>query len=334
MQKSIAPTLLDVARHAGVNKVTASIVLSGGSGNTRVAETTRQRILASARELQYQPNAVARSLRRRHTHIIGFYMSGSLDTRNPFLAEIISGLHAGCEEHHRDFLIHGAIRGRAIDDIVAELLNGKVDGLALHVSTDDALVARLAASPLPVIALANPVPALPSVVADEVAGGRLLVEHLALGGRRSLFYIGSPFPLSSAIRRAEAFEVAAQQHGLLLLESRADDPESTGLPAVEEFLALPASRRPSAIACWNDALAYRVVEALRARRIRIPEQVAVVGFDGSRSAIPAAYTLTTVRAPWRQVAQTAVSLLIAQQAGQPPPPETMLPVEFVHGDTA
>ena len=333
MLKATAPTLADVAQHAGVNSVTASIVLSGGRGNTRVSEATRQRILASARDLQYQPNALARSLRNRKTHIIGFYLSALIDTRNLFLSEIVSGLHAGCEQHRRDFLIHGTFRGDSTEDILAELLNGKVDGLAVHVSADDPLTERLAACHLPVVALANPVSHLPSVTADDAKGAQMLVEHLARQGHRAVLYGVCPFPLSSATRRYEAFCHSAAARDIRVTTSSTFAEDYNGVLTAKMFVNMPVRERPTAIACWNDDFAYHLIGHLHTQGVRVPDDVAVVGFDGSTSEIPPAYRLTTIRAPWRQVAQTVISLLVDQREGQTLPMETMLPVEFVAGDT-
>lgn len=333
MRKEGAATLNDVAARAGVNKVTASIVLSGGRGNTRVSDATRQRILDAAGELQYLPNALAQSLRRRRTHTLGFYMGGFIDTRDLFLSEIVSGLQQGCEQNRHDFLMHGTFRGDSTGDIYAELLNGKVDGLVLHVPSGDPLVPRLAASRLPVVAVANPVPNLASVTVDDAGGSRLLARHLAEKGHRRVAYAVSPFKLSAAVRRYEAFLQAADECDMPVTAERARDAAGILSDFEQAYLALPARERPTAIVCWNDHFAYVLIERFRALGIRVPDDVAVAGFDGSTTLIPPAYRLTTVRAPWREVARTAVALLIENQ-GKPAPDETTLPVELVAGDTA
>ncbi len=333
MAKENAPTLIDVAEKAGVNKVTVSVVLNGSQANTRVSNATRERILAAAKELNYQPNALARSLRRRQTNIIGFYMGGFMDTRNLFLSEIVSGLQQGCELNCRDFLMHGTFRGASTDDIYAELVNGKVDGLILHVRGNNPLVQRLADSYLPVIAITDAVPSLPSVTIDDVAGSRLLAQHLAEKGHRRILYGTSPFPLASVHRRHAAFCEAASDLGMTVVTDLARHDDLLPSPLEARFLALTPRERPTAVVCWNDNFAYLMIEYFRRSGIRVPEDLAVTGFDGSTTAIPPAYRLTTILAPWRQVAQTAVSLLIAQKEGNPPPAETMLPVEFMLGET-
>lgn len=328
VNQEAAPTLVDVAHRAGVNKVTASIVLSGGSGNTRVSEATRQRIVQAAADLHYQPNAVARSLRNRRTHTIGYYMSGPLDMRDVFLSEIASGLQQGCEQNRHDFLMHGTFRGRYTDEVYTHLLNGKIDGLVLHVENDDPLMPRLAASRLPVIAVANPVPDLPSVTVDDAAGSRLIAQHLAGKGHRRIMYAASSFPLTSAIRRHAAFMDLVEEFGLEVNTASTSEPSKVA----ETILQMSAQRRPTAVVCWNDLTAYRLIQQLSVLGIRVPGDIAVTGFDGFTSQVPPAYILTTVRAPWHEVAKTAVDLLCSAN-GKQPVGETIFPVELVVGET-
>lgn len=334
MARQGAPTLSDVAQRAGVNKVTASIALSGGQGNTRVSAATRERIFAVARELHYQPNALARSLRRRQTNIVGFYMGGFIDTRNLFLSEILSGLQEGCEQNRRDFLMHGTFRGDSTDDIYAELVNGKVDGLVLHVKLHDPLLPRLATCHVPIVAIVDPVPGIPSVTVDDVAGARMQAKHLASKGHSHVLYGACPFPLASSRRRQEAFCAAARELGMDVTIETARRDDKLPSPVENYFLGLPAQKRPTAVVAWCDRFAYLFMEHVRQQGVRVPEDLAVIGFDGSTSVIPAAYRLTTIAAPWREVARTAVSLLLSRNEGKALPEETMLPVELVVGDTA
>ncbi len=314
--------------------MTASIALSGGQGNTRVSAATRERIVAAARDLHYQPNALARSLRRRQTNIIGLYMGGFIDTRNLFLSEILSGLQEGCEQNRRDFLMHGTFRGDSTEDIYAELVNGKVDGLVLHVKLHDPLLPRLATCHMPIVAIVDPVPGVPSVTVDDDTGARLQARYLASKGHRRVLYGACPFPLASSIRRQEAFCDEASKLGMQASVAVARRDDLIPSPVEHQYLNLPAGERPTAVVAWCDRFAYLFTEHVRNHGVNVPNDLAVIGFDGSTSVIPAAYRLTTVAAPWREVARTAVSLLISQNEGNTLPGETMLPVELVVGDTA
>ncbi|HZP84274.1 MAG TPA: LacI family DNA-binding transcriptional regulator, partial [Chthonomonadaceae bacterium] len=154
-----AVTISDVAARAGVSMMTVSNVLSNNQARRRhVSEETRARVLEAIEQMKYRPNANARSLRRRRTNIIGFYAGhGYINPENAFLAAILGGLKEGCDAHRKDLLIHGTFRGKEITDIYMELADGRIDGLVLYAPTNDPLIALLAESALPVIALADAV---------------------------------------------------------------------------------------------------------------------------------------------------------------------------------
>ncbi len=339
---ALGGTLTEVAQRAGVNKVTASMVLSGGGGNTRVSEATRQRIIQAAEELRYRRNPLARTLRDRKTRIIGLYIGGFIDIRNNFLGEVMSGLQQGCEQNRHDFLMHGTFRGNSVDDIYAELANGKVDGLVVLTNKQPELIYKLAASHLPIIALADPHPKIASVSVDDVRGSRMLAELLASRGHRHVLYGVCPYPLSSATRRLKAFQDAAQELGIVVSTRIGRGDGGVVSEAEVDFLAwrggadrkdLDHRNCPTAIVCWNDEMAHGVIDCMADHGVRVPEDVAVVGFDGWELSIKPRYRLTTVRAPWRDAARLAVDLLVTNP-GKLAEEDTILPVELVAGNTA
>ena len=338
---ALGVTLTQVARQAGVNKVTASKVLTGGGGNTRVSEATRQRILQAADDLRYRGNPLARTLRDRKTHIIGLYIGGYIDVRNNFLGEIISGLQQGCEQNRHDFLMHGTFRGNSIDDIYAELTNGKVDGLVVLMNKQPELIDKLAVSHLPIIVLADPYPKLASVSVNDAHGSRMLAELLASKGHRHVLYGVCPYTLSSAIRRLEAFQEAARGLGLVVSTRIGRGDMGVVSEAESDFLSWRShsaakkadhGSRPSAIVCWNDEMAHGVIHFMSDQGLSVPEDVAVAGFDGWELSVKPHYRLTTVRAPWRDTARLAVDLLVANP-GKLAEEDTILPVELVAGNT-
>jgi len=142
----------------------------------------------------------------RSTNVIGIYSGiGYLNAVSPFLSELIGGLQEGCDQHHKDLLVHGTFRGLSVDDVYAELLDGRLDGLVVQALPSDPLVVRLAASHLPVVALADAISSVPSVVVDDYAGG-------ACSGRARCREGSSPTALSrfrqvDRIRRAAAFRL-------------------------------------------------------------------------------------------------------------------------------
>jgi len=335
MAEKTFATLEDVSRRAGVSKYTVSAVLNGTRSNTRVSTATRERILTAVRDLGYQPNAVARSLRRRRTDLIGLYNArGYFDARNRFLAEIMGGLQEGCVQFDRDLIVFRTVHDRHVDQIYHDLVDGRVDGVVLYAPDEDALAQRLAESHVPAIAIADAVPSLPSIVVDDAMGGRLQAEHLAARGHRRVLYRGFPWPARSVQRRKEAFHDTAARLGMTVLEGWPEMPDEHGLSRQErELLTLPAGERPTAAICWEDSHADRLLLECRSLGLRVPEDLAVVGFDGIPLGREPAWHLTTIQAPWASVAETAVRLLVDQMAGKDVPAETVLPVKLLVGET-
>lgn len=332
-----AATMSDVARHAGVSNAAASAVLSGTRSNARVSEATRRRVQQAALDLHYTRNEVARALRRQRTDIIGLYLwHQDLDTRGPFLAEIVGGLQRGCDRHQKDLLVHGTFRGESIEDIFNRLVSGKIDGLILFAEPGDPLVDRLAAAALPVVTVADVVPPLPGVTVDDAGGSRLLAQYLAERGHRRVLYRRGPITHSSTARRYAAFREAAETLALTVLEDPGRAFAADSVFSEYETAALKASavERPSAIICWNDDLADVTLGCCEKLGLRVPSDIAILGFDGLTSRMRPSRRLTTVRAPWSEVASTAVDLLIQRMGGAAIPAETIMPIEFVVGETA
>lgn len=336
MEKTSAPTMQDVARKAGVNRVTVSVVLNNAQASTKVSESTRARILAAAAELRYQPNAIARSLRRRRTNIIGFYSGDAFsDASNPFISQIISGLQKGCKQYRQDILLHSNFGGGSADVVYAELANGKIDGVILYTPLEDPLIQYLADSHVPTVALADALPHIPSVLVDDAAGGRLQAEYLAQKGHRHIFYQSLRRESNSVRRRVEAFCEAAAGYGMSVVKG--DDMDiNGGLGEIGRALLTDTSRSecPTAVVCWEDLCAYRVLGDLLAMGQRVPDDLVVMGFDGIMPPVEPLRRMTSVRAPWREVARTAVSVLLSRVEGKEVAQETVLPVELLVGNTA
>ena len=332
VEKQYRPTIKDIAERAGVSKMTVSAVL-GGSKTVRVSEATRQRVLDVVKQVGYRPNIAARNLRRRRTDILGIYTRyGYLNGRSYFLTELLGGLQEGCDTHQKDLLLHGAFHGHSTERILSELADGRVDGLVLLTNDDDPLVPLLIDSGLPAVAIVDAVPGLPSVVADDASGMRQIVEYLAGQGHRSFFYRDRSYPRVSAQCRLLSFRETVAALGLEAVESVALDTLDRLTPPETEWMRRPRAQRPTAAVCWNDAAADDLLRHCRSRGLRVPEDLAVTGYDG---VTPAGYDawLTTVRAPWLQVARTAVDLLMRRIEGEALPAETALPVELILGDT-
>jgi DNA-binding LacI/PurR family transcriptional regulator len=327
-------SIKDIARESGLSVTTISRVLNDRAPH--IPPSTRQRVRQVADRMGYRPNAIAQSLRQRSTNIIGFCSGngGAVDLSDPFMAEVVEGMHKGAVEAGKDFLMQGAVAGRSAEGIYRELLNGKIDGLVLFTSPGAPLVELLSASTLPVVVITDAVPTLPSVVADDAGGSRMLARYLAGKGHTRVLYRKSPLHTESDVRRLAAFCDEAAALGITIVDTIDHFWTYTLSEREKEWLRAPAGERPTAIVAWNDMVAYQALVPCLEMGLRVPEDVAIVGFDGFRSLQKPAYQLTTIRAGWSNVARKAVELLVAQLEGHVIPIETVMPVELVIGDTA
>ncbi len=332
-------TAKDIARELNLSQPTVSRILSGDERH-RVSSVTRQRVLDAARRHQYQPNAVARSLRHGRTHLVGLYTNHNYDARNDFLGAIIGSLQRACEAQDLDLLLHSAFRNGSPDDIYGKLRNGRIDGLILHTGGDDPLIGILGRSSLPVVAVADSLPDLPAVICDDADGMRQLIAHLRGRGHRRFAFLAPRESLTSVERRRAAFEdetaragVAPHDSPVLLIDF--ENPVlASGDGQASVLDTLLGGEHPAAVCCWNDRTAYNLLQACGERGVRVPEDLAVAGFDGFLATKAPRWRLVTVRCPWDDVAATALQTLQRLMVGQEIAPETCLPVTLVPGDTA
>lgn len=337
------PTLKEIAERVGVRTSTASVVLNGAKSGTKVSEQTRQAILDVARELNYRPNALARSLRRRRTGIVGFFSGYEyLDPRNPYIAEVLSGLQQGCSRQGLDLLLYTPNAGHTPEEIVANLSNGRLDGLVMTARPEHPISSLLIDAQLPVVAIADRLPGVPCVVVDAEEGGRLQARHLHERGHRRVLYLPADYPFPSVIERHRSFVEEAEGLGMEVVEGtplsghleHENIVEGARLRMSDTDVArLRTPDAPTAIQCWDDGPAYRVASQLASLGFRVPEDVAVMGYDGFMPSVEPRWRLSTVRAPWRAVGEAAVQTLHACIEGLPYLSEIVLPVELVVGST-
>ncbi len=327
-------TLKDVAEKVAVSPYTVSVVLNGSKSNTRVSDATREKIVIAAKQLGYRPNGLARALRQRSTNIIGLYFGyGSLEPHDPFHAEVLTGLQRGCEACEKDLMIHYSFHRYGVEEVFNELVGGKIDGLVLLASPSDPLVPRVRASGLPVVAMTDSLDGIPSVIADDAAGSRLIAEHLASKGHTTIMYRVCPGESDSAGRRYDAFRTHATRLGITIHEGRTEDWRGSVSRQERELLTDRERLGLTASVCWGDPSANALLSFCKSSGISVPTDLAIVGFNGIELSVEPAHRLTTVHAHWAEVAQRAVQTLADQIAGKVVPMWSVLPVEFVEGDT-
>jgi DNA-binding LacI/PurR family transcriptional regulator len=329
-------TLQAVAERAGVNRVTAAVALGKSpQGGTRVSAATRLRVQEAALELGYAPNAIAQALRGERTNIIGYYAGyEALDAHSPFTAAILQGLQRSCRSYNQDLLLFGSFMRDTVDSIYATLTSGKIDGLVVLPTPNSPVMDRLFDSHLPVVAIANSHPNAPSVIVDDAAGSIMLAHYLAQKGHRHILYRTQAQPRTSSKNRLDAFCAAAQELGLDVMLTHEGEVHHTLTPEEMAILQSPARQRPTAAVCWMDISAYVLLEHCESIGLRVPDDLAIAGFDGVPLDIKPKRVLTTVCAPWVDVAAQAVEYLQWLLEGKEVPAQTILPVQFCAGDTA
>jgi DNA-binding LacI/PurR family transcriptional regulator len=315
-------TLRDVAREAGVSVRTVSNVVSG---SVHVAPATRAQVEASLQKLGYRPNLVARNLRRGRTGLVALAFP-ELDV--PYFAELARAI-VGVTRQHGITVVIEQTDGRA--DYERELLEGGArsalfDGLILSpLALGVGEVADLAGG-LPVVLLGEREAhhRLDHVAIDNVAAARVATAHLAEQGRRRIAAIGYQHPETNqtAHLRARGYEEALTAAGLPL------DPElriftgyyhrDLGARAMRTLLDLPEP--PDAVFCFNDLLALGAMREALSSGVRIPRDLAVVGFDDIEDGRYSTPTLTTISPDKKHIAHVAVQMLIARVAGDPSKP--------------
>ena len=329
-------TLEDVAKLAGVSKMAVSVVLNGARSGTRVSQQTRERILAAALELEYRVNPIARSLKTRQTGTIGFYSGNhSLEDRSPYLTEILLGIRAAADEYAKDLLMFGVFDGKSEAEVFRALSDGRVDGLVIHAGPDDPVVKLLAGSNFPVVAHTDALGSIPSVVVDDEAGGHMQASMLHEKGHRRVLLRTSLHPYVSVGRRTSAFQAEAERLGMhVVLGKKTTHGEDHALTDEElSLFAKDRADRLTAIACWDDGCAYIQIPQLLAADLRIPEDVAMIGFNGVEPIYPLAWDVVSIECHWEQVARMAVKILLDRIRGVEVPPEVRLPVKIKPGTT-
>lgn len=324
----------DVAEQAKVSPFTVSVVLNGSKSNTRVSEATRVRILEAATALGYQPNGLARALQSRKTNILGLYFGyGQLEPHDPFHAEILTGLQKGCEATKKDLMIHYSFHQYSVGEVFSELVCGKIDGLILIASPSDPLVEKVRGSKLAVVAITDPIDGIPSVVADDHFGSVAIADHLQAKGHKVVLYRTCPGASASAHRRQLAFENRAEELGITVIPGKTADWKGGVQEQEAEIIANRVKLGITAAVCWGDPSAYALIAFCKRQGIRVPQDLAVVGFNGIEPPVEPADHLTTIRANWAFVAESAVRQLVDILEGKESEPLTTLPVNLYIGDT-
>ncbi|QHM73108.1 Ribose operon repressor [Mixta intestinalis] len=300
----------DVARMAGVSTSTVSHVINN---NRFVSEAIREKIEAAIRELNYAPSALARSLKINQTHTIGMLLTAS---SNPFYAEVVRGVENSCYERGYSLVLCNTEGDEErMNRSLETLLQKRVDGLLIMCTE----------SHLPSVDILTRYPGIPSVMMDwapfegdsdiiqdnSLLGGELAANYLIARGYQRIACIAGPLDKTPACLRLEGFKKAITAAGLPLPAEyivNGDFEFQGGFNGMNALLACKI--RPQAVFTSNDAMAVGAYHALYQAGLRIPEDMAIMGYDNIELARYMTPPLTTIHQPKDELGELAIDTLI------------------------
>lgn len=288
-------TINEIAKEAGVSKATVSRVLNNPE---KVAETTRKRVLEVIQRRNYRPNPLARALTVRKTGVIGVIVS---DISNPFYAVMVRSIEEVCRAYaYYVFLCNTDGREEEEEFYINSLIERRVDGIILgSVDLESESFKRLEEAEIPFIFVSR-LPrnreAYDYVMIDNVLGGYIATRYLLSLGHTRIAYLGGRWNTSSNLDRFEGYKKALQEAGIEVQEEYVLCGEFSMEGGYREGLRIIESgnNRPTAVFCANDAMAIGLLEACRERKVRVPEELSVIGFDDIPLSALGCIQLTTV----------------------------------------
>ncbi|MCX6045966.1 MAG: LacI family DNA-binding transcriptional regulator [Chloroflexi bacterium] len=320
-----------IAKLSGVSAPTVSRVLNN---HPDVREATRQRVLAVMQQTNYQPNAAARSLAAGQTRVVGLMVRKETDTifNEADFSRLLLGISSACNPHDRSvmlWLVEPEYEQRMLQKITA---GGLVDGVIVSTMRfTDPLIDALQASQIPFIQIGRHAGGVQASYVDieNLNGAREAVMHLLRLGRRRIATITGPLNLISSRDRRDGYLAALTERktpiqAALIIEG--DYSENGGYRAMQ--LLLP--HQPDAVFVANDRMAMGALRFLIETGRRVPEDVALIGFDDLSFAAQTMPSLTTVRQPMMQAGALAAEMLMELiENPASPPKRIVLPTELV-----
>jgi LacI family transcriptional regulator len=335
-------TIRELARLSGVSVGTVSRALNGYPD---VSQDTRDRIVRLAEELDYTPQAAARTLVTRRSHVVGIFLETGQnhpDIQHPFFHEVLVGIKTRLGAAGYDLLLFASEEpgnGYGTHSYLKRCNHHHVDGAVLMgLSADDPEVERLGRSSLPCVSVDVEFEGLHStwVSSDNFQGADLAVKHLMECGHSRIAHIAGPLETTPGRERLAGFRRAIQANGLGYDEKLVvygDFYFESGAKAMDKLLAL--DEPPTAVFVASDMMAMGAMRAIQSKGLSIPDDIAVIGFDDIAIAAMAHPSLTTIRQEKSQLGELAAEALLHQMdsngdgAAADPAATQTLPVTLV-----
>lgn len=299
-------TSYDVARHAGVSQSAVSRCFKPGAS---VAPKTREKIMAAARELGYQPNAIAQGLITRRSNLVAIIIS---NLTNLYYPEVLAELTQRLSARSIRVLLFSLAAESDVDDVLDQVWRYRVDGAIVAARLDPSQLAAFGDRGVPIVLynrIGEGVPAA-SVCCDSVRGEYALVESLVAAEHKVFGVIAGPPDSYVGEERVNAALRRLKQLGREAAVVRGTFNYKSGEAGLKELMRL-TDKRLDAMICANDLMAIGAIDSARAHfGLSVPEDLSVVGFDGVGPATWLAYQVTTIRQPVKRMTDAAVSMLL------------------------
>jgi LacI family transcriptional regulator len=322
-------TIHEVAKKAGVSSASVSHVLN----NTRfVSENVRERVKSAMRELNYRPNALARSLRRGETRTLGLILP---DSSNPFFAEVGHAIESAAFALGYSVILCNTENDENKEYLYTEVLENKqLDGIIfVGAGENHEAISELVQNGIPLVVVDRDMGnlELDTVTTENYQGGLLATQHLLSLGYQIIGCITGPSNITPSADRVTGYRAALQQAGIPVDESllvRGDFHAPSGYSAAMQLLE--HDPRPTAIFVCNDMMAIGALRAVSQLGLSVPENIAIVGFDDIQLASYITPSLTTVSQPKQEIGQLAVRLLFERMRDPSlPPRHNILPTQLI-----
>lgn len=326
------PTLEEIAKVAGVSRSTVSRVVNE---EPNVREDVRERVWQVVEDLSYHPNAAARSLARHHSQILGIVIPQAVTFifGDPFFPTLLQGISDAASEQDYHLMLSMLSERSAEKDFYRRALRSRMlDGVIISSALlDDPMIPQLIKdrTPFVVVGRTPHYPEVSYVDVDNVHGAQMAAAHLVHQGRRRIAIITGPLRTIPSTDRLTGYQLALREAGLPVDQSliaEGDFTEVGGYVAMQKLL--PA--KPDAVFAGSDLMALGAMRALRQVGARVPEDIALMGFDDAQVAAYTDPPLTTIRQPVYALGTTATALLLQLiESDTQDPVRAILPVELV-----
>lgn len=314
-------TSYDVARLANVSQSSVSRAFTPGAS---ISEDVRSRVMEVAAQLGYQPNAIARSLITRRSDLIGLMIGHATNLNYP---EVLFELSRRISAAGSRVLLFALESETEIATIMEQLWRYQVDGVIAAARLSPEQVAEFAAQRVPLVLYNRVLPdcAVTAVSVDHADGERRLIDRLVRAGHQRLGLISGPADNAVSVERMESAIIRLRHHGITsVATARGTYSYESGGEAFGQLVEA-LSGPPDAVVCANDAMALGAMDAARHHyKLSVPDDVSIVGFDGSGASRWLSYDLTTIRQPVRRMAEAAVQMVMERIESPDVEPETRL----------